>query len=316
MKRTFLSSDEQPLIVKYSEAHANGICSQYFSRYAIGYILHGTKCLYDGDRRYCIKKGEVFFMGIGHHYMEDTPEEGQAFEQIMFYLTPANLQQILLHLNLTYGLMINNEHQCRKCTTSSHLSMPAWTALREFFLHANNFLKDEEVRKDVMVERIKLTELVYLLASHEDCCIKTKLLQGVDVSKKNFEQIIYEHVFKEVSVEKLSEMTHRSLTSFKKEFKRHFHMSPHKWYIRRRLMHARLLLLSTAKSISEIGQECAFSNTSHFIKLFKKEYLMTPSSYRHSFNRVRGHGRKAGEDIENTSLEEQGLPCGVVGSFC
>ncbi len=57
-------------------------------------------------------------------------------------------------------------------------------------------------------------------------------------------------------------------------------MPPHKWYIRQRLMHSRLLLISTSKSISEIGNACTFPNTSHFIKLFKKEYQMTPAAYR------------------------------------
>lgn len=46
-------------------------------------------------------------------------------------------------------------------------------------------------------------------------------------------------------------------------------------------MHARLLLISTNKSISEVGLECGFPNTSHFIKLFKKAYDHTPVSYRH-----------------------------------
>ena len=39
-------------------------------------------------------------------------------------------------------------------------------------------------------------------------------------------------------------------------------------------------LISTNKSISEIGLACNFPNTSHFIKLFKKEYGMTPAAYR------------------------------------
>lgn len=45
-------------------------------------------------------------------------------------------------------------------------------------------------------------------------------------------------------------------------------------------MHSRLLLISTNKSISEIGMECNFPNTSHFIKLFKKQYGQTPATYR------------------------------------
>ena len=71
-------------------------------------------------------------------------------------------------------------------------------------------------------------------------------------------------------------------------------MPPHKWYIRQRLMHARLLLISTSKSISEIGNECTFPNTSHFIKLFKKEYQMTPATYRH-----RHQNSSAEESLQN-----------------
>ena len=82
------------------------------------------------------------------------------------------------------------------------------------------------------------------------------------------------------TLNELAAKCNRSLTSFKKEFRRHFQMPPHKWYIRQRLMHSRLLLISTNKSISEIGLACNFPNTSHFIKLFKKEYGMTPAAYR------------------------------------
>ena len=46
-----------------------------------------------------------------------------------------------------------------------------------------------------------------------------------------------------------------------------------------------LLLISTDKAIAEIGTACAFPNTSHFIKLFRKQYGMTPATYR---NRHRG----------------------------
>lgn len=158
--------------------------------------------------------------------------------------------------------------------------MPAWNSLRNFFVNTNNYLRDESFLHDETAENIKMTELIYLISSHEDCCIKSKLLGNIDTARENFEQTVYDHIFKDISIEELARLTNRSLTSFKKEFRRHFQMPPHKWYIRQRLMHSRLLLISTSKSISEIGVECTFPNTSHFIKLFKKEYQMTPAAYR------------------------------------
>ncbi len=274
------SSAHLPMIVRYVETIHSGIQSQVLSRYAIGYVLRGTKYIYDGDKRQILSQGDVFYLGIGHHYIENLPENGQPFEQILFYYTPEDLQRVLLHLNITYGLNIANEHSCSECRNSSHVAMSAWNSIRNFFVNTNNYLKDEDYHRDETAENIKMTELIYLIASHEDCCIKSKLLNNVDTAKENFEQIVYDHIFKDISIEELAKLTNRSLTSFKKEFRKHFQMPPHKWYIRQRLMHARLLLISTSKSISEIGNACTFPNTSHFIKLFKKEYHMTPAAYR------------------------------------
>ena len=80
-----------------------------------------------------------------------------------------------------------------------------------------------------------------------------------------YKRQVYDHIFKDISIEELSKLTNRSLTSFKKECRRHFQMPPHKWYIRQRLMHSRLLLISTSKSVSEIGNECTFPNTSRCV---------------------------------------------------
>ncbi|MEG1622166.1 MAG: AraC family transcriptional regulator [Alistipes sp.] len=280
MDQNAIHESGQPMIVKYVETSHNGIQSHSLSRYAIGYIVHGVKYIYYGDKRQRLSRGDIFYLGIGHHYTEDLPEGDHPFEQIVFYYTPDELQRILLHLNITYRMTISNNHSCEECRTRPSVVMPAWSALRNFFQSTNNYLHEEVLSGDHAAQNIKMTELVYHLVSHEDCCLKSKLLSNIDTAKENFEQVVYDHVFVECSIEELARRTNRSLTSFKKEFRRLFRMPPHKWFIRQRLMHARLLLISTAKSISEIGVECTFPNTSHFIKLFKKEYALTPASYR------------------------------------
>ena len=270
----------QPKIVKLTDASSSNIGSVVLSRYAIGYVLHGTKHIYYGDKRYPVNRGDIFYMGIGHHHVENVGEEDHPFEEIVFYYTPASLQHIISHLSISYGVRFANNHSCDWCRSRNHVAMPAWNAVKSFFVNSNTYLREELFRHDETAENIKLTELIYLLLSHGDCCLKSKILRNMDVAGGNFEQVVYNHMFKDVSIEQLSEICNRSLTSFKKEFKRHFELPPHKWYIRQRLTHSRLLLISTTKSVSEIGHECAFPNTSHFIKLFKKEYAITPSVYR------------------------------------
>ena len=251
------------------------------SRYAIGYVMRGTKHIYYGDACHTVSKGEIFYMGIGNHYVEDIPEEGRPFEQVIVYYSPELLQRTLLYLNMNYSINISNSHSCDRCRRLNHVSTEASTTLRSFFTHAVSYLQDDNFMHDEAAENIKLTELMYLIVSQSDGCLKSKILSNMDASRDNFEQIIYSHIFCDISIEELSTLCNRSLTSFKKEFKRHFYMPPHRWFIRQRLMQSRLLLISTSKSISEIGIECTFPNTSHFIKLFKKEYGTTPAIYRH-----------------------------------
>ena len=66
------SSVQQPMIVKYVESLHNGIQSQALSRYAIGYILRGTKYIYDGDKRQTLSRGDVFYLGQGLVQMIDS----------------------------------------------------------------------------------------------------------------------------------------------------------------------------------------------------------------------------------------------------
>lgn len=271
---------EEPTIVKYVEKTHTGIETINLSRYAIAYVTRGRQYIYDGDRRRQVGRGELLYLGIGRHYIESIPDNDQPFEQILFYYTPQELQRVLMHLNVTYRITISNKHSCEKCRNGSCVVAEVGNTIRNFFQNTNSYLREKGSCRDETAENIKMTELIYLIVTQGDGCIRSRVLASVDAAQESFEQVIYEHIFKTVSIEALAEKTNRSLTSFKKEFRRHFNAPPHKWFVHQRLIHSRLLLISTNRSISEIGNECGFPNTSHYIKLFKRAYQMTPANYR------------------------------------
>ena len=84
---------------------------------------------------------------------------------------------------------------------------------------------------DSTAEMLKTTELIYLILSQDDCCLKSKVLSNMDLMKENFEQTIQNYIFSDISVDELASKCNRSLTSFKKEFRKHFYEPPHKWFI-------------------------------------------------------------------------------------
>ena len=267
-------------VVRITERTNSGIRSTTLSRIAIGYILSGTKYLYHSDRCFSVEEGDVFILDSGFHYEENIMGDNGRFEQIIFYLTPATLQQVLFGLNINYGLSFSSRHSCHSCLAHNFAISKGDTPIRNFFVGIELSFRNSGLLHNDIGQRIKLNELIYLILSGEDNCTKRKLLRLTDTSSGQFVNIIYENIFNNISVESLAELTNRSLTSFKKEFKRIFNKPPHHWIIEQRLDRAKILLYSTTNTISEIGTECGFANISHFIKLFKQRYHCTPALFR------------------------------------
>ena len=151
----FLATDSQATIVKYVETNYAGIQLLHYSRCAVGYIVRGTKNIYYGDSRYTISRGEVFYMGVGNHYVEDIPEDGRNFEQIVVYYSPEQLQRILLNLNMNFSINIANSHTCDKCRHYNHVSFPATSTLRNLFNHVTSFLYEDNFIHDAAAENLK-----------------------------------------------------------------------------------------------------------------------------------------------------------------
>lgn len=282
MKETF-SASNLPAIVKEIQSEPSDIRPLSLSRHAVGYVLKGRKLVHYGDRILQVNQGDIFFLPTGLHYVEDIPAANRPFEQVVVYYSPEQFSRYLTMLSMKFGMVIDEHHHCTNCHERQAVAYPAWKSMKSFFALIDDHLRDGLLETDVIAESLKMLELVYLIVSNPDCCIQSKVLEHSDSLKESFEQTVHNNVFTNISIEELAQLTNRSLTSFKKEFKRLFFESPHQWMIKQRLMHARLLLISSAKPVAEIGSECNFPNTSHFIKLFKKEFGLTPSVYRHRY---------------------------------
>lgn len=280
-----------PAVTKFTEKVNHGIVSVMLRRVAITYILKGRKCIYCGDLCTPIDAGSIVVCDTGLHYEENITVPDGTFEQITFYASPDLLQTVILGQHTYYGITYTNRHSCERCRTQNFVAEPATTPLRDFFTAIDRSFCNNYFRHDSTNHRIKLGELLYIILSGDDCCLKSKLLADTDSAIDRFTTVVYNNIFKDVSLEALAEMTNRSLTSFKKEFRRQFEASPHRWFIEQRLDRSRILLLSTNKTIAEVGAECAFTNISHFIKLFKQRFKYTPAAFRQQQSRQRDDHR-------------------------
>jgi transcriptional regulator GlxA family with amidase domain len=63
-------------------------------------------------------------------------------------------------------------------------------------------------------------------------------------------------------------------------FKKYLTSVPSRYYLRIRLEKARARLLSSNKSIADIGLSCGFSSGAHFSTAYRNQYGLTPSEDR------------------------------------
>lgn len=278
MSNTF--SHNAITVARLCERENSGIRALSLERIAIGYILSGTKYLHRNDTFHQIDEGDLFILDSGFHYEENKVGNNGRYEQVAFYLSAEALQQTMCVLRRDYGLSFTSHHNCQRCSSLNFVTASADTTLSNFFQGVNHSLRSTgQLHNDVGLY-LKLNELLYLLLAGEDGCVRRRLVRSTDATTIHFVNTIYGNIFNDISIEELAEQTNRSLTSFKKEFRRLFSASPHQWIIEKRLDRARLLLGISSRTVSEIGVECGFTNISHFIKLFKQRYQSTPASFR------------------------------------
>ena len=271
----------QPVIVRTTESSTTGIRSFDASRYVIGYVLSGRKHIYsNGDVCYEALPGDIFFLSKGTHYIEDVPDDHKSFEQIMFYYTSEQIGRVIAHLSVDYDIDTFVCHSCEECLAKDYVIAPGWSTLKHFFGSVRQHLKEGSLSGNTTAEMLSLTLLVYYIITRPEGCLRTRVLGSSDPEKELIERQLQDYIFLNTPLTELARNNNRSLSSFKKKFKEYFNESPHRWVVRQRLMHARLLVVSTDKSTTQIGQECCMPNTSHFIKLFRLEFGMTPIEYR------------------------------------
>ncbi|MFR9620853.1 MAG: AraC family transcriptional regulator [Rikenellaceae bacterium] len=270
------SNTAKRTVVKYT-THTNvGLEPTQYSQYAIGYVLSGEKYIHDNEKLIRVSQGEVFFLGVGTHYIENIPVVNELYEQITFYYTPSQMQQIIASIDSDI-----HEVKLSPEMVSSNVAVERPNKiLRNFFIGANNHFEYGGFIVNPDGERIKLMELALIILSEPKSQLNKMLLNSLDHDKAQFERVIHSNILNDKTIEELATECNKSLTSFKKEFKHIFQLPPHQWYLHQRLLYARLLLKTTRKSISQVGGNCAFPNTSHFIKLFKRQYGYTPANYR------------------------------------
>lgn len=135
------------------------------------------------------------------------------------------------------------------------------------------------VNEDILV--LKLKEIILLLAQTPNVqAIQTIFAQLFSPATYTFKQIVEANLFVQIGINELAQLHNLSVSSFKREFAKHYNSTPANYIKTKRLEKAAELLLISNERIKDIAYGCGFNDLANFTKSFRAEYQCTPSEFR------------------------------------
>lgn len=129
--------------------------------------------------------------------------------------------------------------------------------------------------------KLKLKELVVsILVSRNNPALASYFQSLASCEAPSVGEIMEANFRYNLSLENFAELCHRSLSSFKRDFRKQYNESPGRWLLNKRLEYAAVLLRTGDMSISQIVFECGFKDLSHFCRAFKDKFGVSPSKFR------------------------------------
>ncbi|WP_316801507.1 AraC family transcriptional regulator [Pedobacter frigidisoli] len=135
------------------------------------------------------------------------------------------------------------------------------------------------VNEDILV--LKLKEIIILLSQTKSAdAVQMILAQLFSPTVYSFKQIIEANLFAHITLNELADYCNLSLSSFKREFAKHYNDTPANYIKSKRLEKAAELLVVSNMRITDIAFECGFSELANFTRSFSDKFGLPPSNYR------------------------------------
>lgn len=123
--------------------------------------------------------------------------------------------------------------------------------------------------------KAKTTEVIELLLRNS--LLQTFLFDFNEPFKIDLESYMNRHFTFNISLAQFAKLTGRSLSTFKRDFKKVFAATPERWLKKQRLEQAHFLMMQKRRRPSDVYWEVGFENLSHFSESFKAHFGYSPA---------------------------------------
>lgn len=242
------------------------------------YILEGRCKNFTELKEFDLKKGEAVLAKSGDGIFKTLMHQGKPnFKAISIRFHKSVLEQLYKDSPSPFYEDHKVPLQSNSTTVESNVFIEQYISNLLTY-----FEKKELVTEALLI--IKLKELITLLLSFDkESRVKEIMFNLFKEKTFKFQQIIKSHIFSDISIENLAQLTNRSLSTFKRDFKVIYNNTPSNYIIDQRINKVASLLVESQESITAIAYTCEFKTLAHMSRVFKQKYGTSPSQYRMNF---------------------------------
>ncbi len=170
----------------------------------------------------------------------------------------------------------------QKTTGNYTYSLSQKNVIDHFIESLNFYFDNPEMAKEEILY-LKIKELILLLLHTEAAATILELYSYLFTPQKaSIADVIESHLYSNLSLAQMAFLAGQSLSTFKREFKKHFDDTPASYIRNKRMKKAADLLVHSSLSVSEISFQVGFEDSSYFSRLFYQKFNILPSDYRKS----------------------------------
>ncbi|WP_372776348.1 helix-turn-helix domain-containing protein [Mangrovibacterium sp.] len=229
---------------------------------------HALVCIESGTLEFTLSKGKVILEPgnialVKRNQLakakKNPSEEGFEFKSITLFLEQPLLRHYALENNIKeYGRYRGDMIQYVK---PDRFIVAYFSSLRPYF--------DVPEKLTPSLASLKSYEAIELLISQG---FEPLLFDFNEPYKIDLESYMLENFKFNIPLSEMARLTGRSLSTFKRDFKKKFDTTPQRWLTAKRLEEAYYLITKKQMRPSDIYYDLGFENFSHFSKVYNEAY--------------------------------------------
>ncbi|OHD16734.1 MAG: hypothetical protein A2Z98_14545, partial [Spirochaetes bacterium GWB1_27_13] len=222
-------------------------------------VLSGEKKLYIDNEIISVKTGEIVYLRKGKYFMSAiTDANKHIYSSLVFFISDNFIKEFI---DNNKKLFMNIEQQVsNRNYYKFNISKFIKTNIESLFPYLKFY---NQYSNDIL--KLKLYELIYnIIQTDNNINFLILLKETLEDNRINLKLFMEDNYYKSLKLEEYANLSGRSLTKFKTDFKKIFNTTPKDWINKKRLEKSKFLLLNTDNSITDICYMCGFDNLSHF----------------------------------------------------